>query len=92
MRKIEYLGQFKRDYKLAVKRGCKPELLSKVVAILASGEPLPPQYRDHKLTDSRRYKNMRECHIQPDWLLVYEILDDVLVLRLIRTGSHSDLF
>lgn len=92
MLKIEYSGQFKKDYKQAVRRGCDPSLLAQTVEILAKQEPLPAKYRDHKLTTSRDYKDMRECHIQPDWLLVYQILEDRLILRLIRTGTHSDLF
>jgi mRNA interferase YafQ len=92
MLKIEYQGQFKKDYKEAIKRGYNPELLAEVVSILANEQPLPPKYKDHNLTNSRNYKGMRVCHIQPDWLLVYQISKKVLILRLIRTGSHSDLF
>ncbi len=92
MLKPEFTGQFKRDYKLAVRRGCKPEKLEEVIRILCNEEPLPESYRDHARVNSRNYKNMRECHIQPDWLLIYQIKQDVLVLQLIRTGTHSDLF
>lgn len=92
MLKIEFMGQFKRDYKMALKRGCDPNKLEEVVSLLAEQKPLPDKYKDHKLTDSREYKDTRECHIQPDWLLVYQVLEDVLILRLVRTGSHSDLF
>ena len=53
---------------------------------------MPEKYRDHKLTNSKDYENVRECHIEPDWLLIYEIIDDELILNLLRTGSHSDLF
>lgn len=53
---------------------------------------LPEKYRDHKLTNSKDYENVRECHIEPDWLLIYEIIGDELILNLLRTGSHSDLF
>ena len=77
---------------MVVKRGCNPIKLTTVVDLLCKGEPLPSAYRDHALTNSRNYKDMRECHIQPDWLLVYKIDRDVLILKLIRTGSHSDLF
>lgn len=89
---IEYHGQFKRDYKLAVKRGCDISELEKVIGMLAAEQPLPEKYRDHALTDSKEYKGTRECHIKPDWLLIYSIISDRLILRLIRTGSHSDLF
>ena len=63
-----------------------------VVELLCEEKPLPSAYRDHALTNSKNYKDMRECHIQPDWLLVYKIERDALILKLIRTGSHSDLF
>ena len=92
MLKLEFTGQFKRDYKLALKRGCDPKKLEEVVEILCREEPLPLSYRDHALTNSRNYKDMRECHIEPDWLLVYKVVQDMLILKLIRTGSHSDLF
>lgn len=92
MLKPEFTGQFKRDYKLAVKRGCDPKKLETVIRLLCSQKPLPRMYRDHPLEDSRNYKGMRECHIQPDWLLVYKIVEETLILKLIRTGSHSDLF
>ena len=92
MRKIVYHTQFKKDLKLAVKRGRNIALLQKVIAILANDEILPPQYRDHPLTNSKNYVGVRECHIQPDWLLVYQYDDELLILDLLRTGSHSDLF
>ena len=90
--KIIYEGQFKRDYKLAIKRGLNPEALEKVVSPIAEKQELPLKYKDHKLTSSKNYKNMRECHTEADWLLIYQILSDALILRLIRTGTHSDLF
>ena len=92
MLKIEFTGQFKKDYKLAVKRGCDPGKLEHVLSFLVNEQPLPEKYKDHALTNSRDYKDVRECHIEPDWLLVYKIVKDTLILRLIRTGSHSDLF
>lgn len=92
MLKVEFTGQFKRDYKLALKRGCDPKKLEKVISLLCSEQPLPDVYRDHALTNSKDYKDMRECHIEADWLLVYKIYQQTLILRLIRTGSHSDLF
>ena len=92
MLKLEFSSQFKRDYRLAVKRGCDPKKLEEVVSILQAEKPLPEKYRDHDLTNSRDYKGMRECHIDPDWLLVYKVYRDMLLLKLIRTGSHSDLF
>lgn len=87
---VKPTSQFKKDYKLAKKRGLKIELLKDVIAKLAMGEALPEKNRDHALTGN--WVGHRECHIQPDWLLVYRIEDDVLVLTLARTGTHSDLF
>lgn len=94
MRKTKYTvkttTQFKKDYKRAMKRGLKINLLENVVTALASGEILPEKYKDHALTGN--WAGHRECHIQPDWLLIYRIEDDVLVLSLTRTGTHNDLF
>ena len=82
--------QFKKDYKLAMKRRLAMELLDEIIATLAMGEPLPEKNKDHALTGN--WAGHRECHILPDWLLIYRIEDDVLVLTLSRTGTHSDLF
>ena len=82
--------QFKKDYKLAVKRGLKIDLLKDIIAALAMGEKLSEKNKDHALTGN--WVGHRECHILPYWLLIYRIEDDVLVLTLARTGSHSDLF
>lgn len=92
MLRPEFSGQFKRDYKLAVRRGCDPAKLEEVISLLCAEQPLPEVYRDHALVNSRKYQGMRECHIEPDWLLVYKIQRDILILKLIRTGTHSDLF
>ncbi len=81
---------FKRDYKLAIKRGLKISLLEDVVAALAMGEHLPEKNRDHALTGN--WEGHRECHILPDWLLIYRIEGDLLILTLTRTGTHSELF
>ncbi|WP_195985961.1 type II toxin-antitoxin system YafQ family toxin [Clostridium sp. D33t1_170424_F3] len=87
---VKTTTQFKKDYKLAIKRGLKIELLEQIVASLAAGMPLPEQNRDHALSGD--WRGHRECHILPDWLLIYHIEDDVLVLTLARTGTHSNLF
>ena len=87
---VKFTNQFKRDLKLAEKQGKDTERLFRVVERLANGETLEPKYRDHDLTGN--YKGCRECHIAPDWLLVYEVVEDVLVLMLYRTGSYSELF
>ena len=92
MLRPEFTGQFKKDYKLAIKRGCDLDKLQEVITLLVNEQPLPEKYRDHALVNSHNYKNMRECHIEPDWLLVYKIEQELLILKLIRTGSHSDLF
>lgn len=87
---VKLTAQFKRDYKRAMKRGLKISLLDEVIRLLALGEPLPEKNRDQSL--SGRWVGHRECHISPDWLLIYRIEDDVLVLTLTRTGTHADLF
>lgn len=92
MLKPKFTGQFKKDYKQALKRGCNPDKLWEVITLLTDEKPLPESKRDHALMDSRMYKNMRECHIEPDWLLIYKIESELMLLKLIRTGSHSDLF
>jgi mRNA interferase YafQ len=82
--------RFKRDYKLMEKRQMNLALLRSIVASLANGAPLDTKHNDHPLTGN--YTGHRECHIEPDWLLIYRIENDVLVLSLTRTGTHSDLF
>ncbi len=87
---VKTTAQFKKDFKLAMKRGLRIELLEDAIAVLAMGGTLPDRNRDHALTGD--WVGHRECHILPDWLLVYRIEDEVLVLTLTRTGTHSDLF
>ncbi len=87
---VQWTSQFKKDYKLAIKRHLDIDELDQVIRLLAAGKELPEKYRDHALTGN--WTGFRECHIRPDWLLVYYYLDDQLVLTLSRTGSHSDLF
>ena len=87
---IKNMTQFKKDYKLARRRGLNMDLLKDVVTRLANGEPLDPRHKDHPL--SGEWSGHRECHIQPDWLLIYRYENDILVLALTRTGTHSDLF
>lgn len=82
--------QFKKDYKLAMKRRLEMELLDGIIAALAMGKTLPEKNKDHALTGN--WVGHRECHILPDWLLIYRIEANVLVLTLARTGTHSDLF
>lgn len=90
MYNIEYTGSFKRDYRLALKRGYKEPLIQAVISSIANGTALPVKYKPHKLTGE--YKDCWECHIQPDWLLIWQINVSTNTLILIRTGTHSDLF
>lgn len=94
MRKTKYTvkptAQFKKDFKRAMKRGRDMSLLERVITALATGEKLPEKYKDHSL--SGNWAGHRECHVLPDWLLVYRIDDDVLVLTLVRNGTHSAVF
>lgn len=92
MLQIRFSKRFKRDYKLCLKRGCDPQKLADVMSLLQQQIPLPAEYLDHPLKDSRNFKDARECHIAPDWLLVYQVDESILTLRLLRTGSHSDIF
>ena len=82
--------RFQKDLKRLQKRGYDISLLTQVIKVLAAGEPLPEKYKDHTL--SGNFAGCRECHIAPDWLLSYEIVDEELILYLTRTGTHSDLF
>ena len=90
MYKIVPTGKFKKDLKMAIKRGYNIDLLDGIVTKLSNGETLPPKNKDHGL--SGNYAGKRECHITPDWLLVYQYDHEILYLYLTRTGTHSDLF
>lgn len=90
MLRIKYHIRFKKDLKLAKKRGLDIKKLMSVVEVLANEGLLDEKYKDHAL--SGNYSGFRECHIQPDWLLIYETDSDELTLGLLRTGTHSDLF
>ncbi len=85
---VKFTTQFKRDVKLAKKQGRNLDELFRVIELLADGKRLDAKYRDHALNNMG---GIRDCHIQPDWLLLYEYVDDVLVLLLHRIGSHSQL-
>jgi len=86
---VKQTAQFKKDYRLAKKRGQNLQLLQNIILQLADGHTLPEKNRDHALTGD--WIGFRECHIAPDWLLIYKVEDDILVLTLTRIGSHSDL-
>ena len=90
MYKIEFTNEMKRNVKLMRKRDKDLSKLTAILDILASGQPLSPKNKDHQLTGS--LSDFRECHIEPDWLLVYQLHDDVLILTATATGTHSDLF
>ena len=90
MLEVRYTNQFKKDLKLCAKRNYKLSLLSEVVKMLQNELSLPEKYRDHELAGN--YSGHRECHIRPDWLLIYKIENNNLILTLTRTGTHSDLF
>jgi len=87
---IHHTSRYKRDFRLTLKRGYNVKLLDEVVLHLANGIPLSPKHRDHAL--SGNWAGYRECHITPDWLLIYTIRENVLILVLAGTGTHSDLF
>lgn len=92
MLKIRYHTKFKKDYKRAIKRGLNKDLLMEVITKLQNEEPLPAKNHDHELIHYMGKESVRECHIQPDWLLIYAIQKDELILDLLRTRSHSDVF
>ncbi len=88
--KIKYSKVFKKSLKKVIKQGKNIDNLLEIVELLSNKEKLELKYRDHALTNDKRFKNCRDCHIEPDWILIYEYLDEYLVL--INTGSHSDIF
>ena len=87
---IKKTTKFKKDFKTAVRRGCDISVFEYVVTELANERRLDEKYKDHALTGN--YIGFRECHLAPDWLLVYQIQNEKLTLLLYRTGTHSDLF
>ena len=88
--KIIPSSRFKKDLKQLDRRGWNLNLLSDTIKLLSEGTALPPKYKDHKLSGD--FLGCRECHITPDWILIYEVRNDVLMLYLTRTGTHSDIF
>jgi mRNA interferase YafQ len=90
MLEIIYTNKFKKDYKILKKRNKKLEKLQKVIQLLVIQDDLPLKYKDHKLIGN--YDSCKECHIEPDWLLIYQVDQENNKLYLARTGSHSDLF
>lgn len=90
MYQVKFTNAYKKAYKLMKKRGLEVALLDEVVDLLRQGKQLDERHRDHALTGN--FAGFRECHIRPDWLLIYLVQNDVLTLTLIDTGSHADLF
>ena len=90
MFEFKYTTRFKKDYKLLKKRGYDMNKLLDVIDILREGRELPPQYKDHPLHGD--YAGHRDCHIEPDWILIYYKNENSLVLSLTRTGTHGDVF
>lgn len=88
MLRADFTNRFKKDYKLAERRGYDLNLLDNVITALINEEPLAGKYNDHLLIG--QYKGRRECHLKPDWLLIYRIEEELIVFE--RTGSHADLF
>lgn len=88
MLKLIYTKSFEKDIKIAIKRGKDLAKLKKVIELLVNQNPLPTKYKDHKLIGN--FVDRRECHIEPDWLLIYKINEDSIIFE--RTGTHSDLF
>ena len=89
---VDYTSEFKKAYKKIKKQGKNIDKLKKIIEMIACGEELELKYREHKLLDNKKFKDYRECHIEPDWLLIYRIDNDNLILLLVDTGSHSELF
>ena len=90
MLKVRYSAKFKKDFKAIVKRGYDITLFEDVVGLLREEKPLPEKCCDHPFKGE--YMGHRECHISPDWLLIYKVENDMITLSLTRTGTHSDLF
>ena len=90
MYEVRFTSAFKKSYKLMKKRGLDISLLENVIDLLRNGKTLDEKYRDHALSGD--FEGFRECHIKPDWLLVYLIENDILTLTMVDTGTHSDIF
>ena len=89
---IRYTSSFKKNYKKIKKQGRDIDKLKYIISKLANGLELEEKYKNHILFDDKYYKNCKECHIEPDWLLIYQYIDNELILLLIATGTHSELF
>lgn len=90
MYKISFSSRFKKSYKLCVKRGLDPEIMARAIKSLAETATVPKEFKPHQLTGD--YKDCMECHLQPDWLLVWKKNQDVMEVLMVTTGTHSDIF
>lgn len=88
---VIYSKKFKKSLKKVTKQGKDINKLLDIVDKLATKETLEPKYKDHALYDDKRFKGCRDCHIEPDWVLIYKYLEEEIVLLLVNTGSHSDI-
>lgn len=88
---VDFSTKFKKSLKKVTKQGKDIDKLDNIILKLANKEPLEEKYKDHQLINNKTYRDCRECHIEPDWLLVYKYIDNNLVLLLVATGSHSDV-
>lgn len=89
--KIKYSNDFKKNYKKIIKQGKNLDKLKVVIDKLANKETLEPKYKDHQLYNDKLFKDCRDCHIEPDWVLIYKYLEDEIILLLVSTGSHSEV-
>ena len=89
---VKFMSSFKAGYKKVKKQGKDLNKLYNVIEMLANGKKLDAKYKDHLLYDNKYYKDCRECHIEPDWLLIYKIDNQEIILYIVETGSHSELF
>ncbi len=89
--KIKYTKEFKKSMKKVLKQGKNIDKLLNVVDMLSNRQPLDPRYKDHALYNDKKFKDCRDCHIEPDWILIYKYLENEIVLLLVNTGSHSDV-
>ena len=89
---VQYTSRFKKELKKILKQGKDEKLFLEVLNVIANGEELDEKYKNHKLINDKNFKECYECHIQPNWLLVYKVQNDELILLLFATGSHSELF
>lgn len=92
MLEIVFASKFKKEYKRVIKRGHSPAKMEEILDILSNEKIIPERYKDHALTDTHEFRNVRELHIEPDWLLIYRKEKQVQILRCLHTGTHSDLF